>query len=272
MRVSFVLFYLLGFALVSSGCQGSHSAAPEESFVVAQQHEQAKRYEEALASYRKAAKRGHVKAQLWLGEYYERGNFPNQDGFVEGPRKRDSRLADWWYHSRSEKWYADAASALRKSADQGDPSALTTLALLYYKGAGVEKNLQEARKLWESAADQQDPFAHYWLGLINRIEKNYTEAFVRFERAAELGHLPAYKRIADMYSSGLGVPQDIVKSVETLYSAVERGGEEEKQHLDDFLAGLRRGAANGNPVSKQYLKELQEKGLLSAPPPANGTF
>ena len=137
----------------------------------------------------------------------------------------------------------------------------------------MEKNLQEARKLWESAADQQDPLAHYWLGLlINRPEKNYTEAFVRFERAAELGYLPAYKRIADMYLYGASVPQDIVKSVETLYSAVERGGEEEKQHLDDFLAGLRRGAANGNPVSKQYLKALQEKGLLSAPPPANGTF
>ncbi len=137
----------------------------------------------------------------------------------------------------------------------------------------MEKNLQEARKLWESAADQQDPLAHYRLGvLINLPEKNYTEAFVRFERAAELGFLPAYEEIAGMYLYGAGVPQDIVKSVETRYIAVERGSEEAKQHLDVIFAGLRRGAANGNPVSKQYLKALQEKGLLSAPPPANATF
>ena len=195
MRLYFVLFYLLGVALVSSGCQGSNSAAPEEWFVVAQQQEQAKRFEEALSSYRKAAKRGHVKAQLWLGEYYERGYFPNQDGVVEGPLTRDWPLAESWYHFWSEKWYTRAASALRKSADQGDPSALTTLAHMYYKGAGVEKDWQEARKLWGSAADQQDPLAHYWLGIINRQEKSYTEALVRFERAAELGHLPAYEQM-----------------------------------------------------------------------------
>lgn len=272
MRLSFVIFYLLGAALVSSGCQGSYSAAPEELFVVAQQHEKSRRFEEALALYRKAAKRGHVKAQLWLGEYYERGYFPNQDGVVEGPVKRDSRLAEWWYHFWSEKWYTEAASALRKSAEQGDTSALTTLAFLYYNGAGVEKNWQEARKLWGSAADQQDPLAHYWLGIINWQEKSYTEALVRFERAAELGYLLAYERIAGMYLQGEGVPRDIVKSVETLYIAVERGSEEAKQHLEVFLAGLRKGAANGNPESKQHLKELQEKGLLAEPHPANTTF
>lgn len=78
----------------------------------------------ALPLFRQAAEAGSADAQAWLGYLLD---FAEDD--VEAVR-----------------WY-------RAAAEQGHADGLAGLADMYAKGEGVEKDLGEARSLYEKAAD-----------------------------------------------------------------------------------------------------------------------
>ena len=78
----------------------------------------------ALPLFREAAEGGSADAQAWLGYLLD---------FAE-----DNAEAVRWY---------------RASAEQGHAEGLAGLADMYAKGEGVEKDLAEARSLYEKAAD-----------------------------------------------------------------------------------------------------------------------
>jgi len=78
----------------------------------------------ALPLFREAAEDGSADAQAWLGYLLD---------FAE-----DDDEAVRWY---------------RASAEQGNAEGLIGLADMYAKGEGVEKDLAEARLLYEKAAD-----------------------------------------------------------------------------------------------------------------------
>ena len=78
----------------------------------------------ALAVFREAAEGGSADAQAWLGYLLD---FAEDD-------------------AEAVKWY-------RASAEQGHAEGLAGLADMYAKGEGVEKDLAEARSLYEKAAD-----------------------------------------------------------------------------------------------------------------------
>jgi TPR repeat protein len=78
----------------------------------------------ALPLFREAAEAGSADAQVWLGYLLD---FAEEN--VEAVR-----------------WY-------RAAAEQGHAEGLAGLADMYAKGEGVEKNLGEARLLYEKAAD-----------------------------------------------------------------------------------------------------------------------
>jgi TPR repeat protein len=96
----------------------------------------AQTYEKALAAYNRgdlpgalplfqeAAEAGSADAQAWLGYLLD---------FAE-----DNTEAVRWY---------------RAAAEQGSKEGLAGLADMYAKGEGVEKDLHEARLLYEEAAD-----------------------------------------------------------------------------------------------------------------------
>ncbi len=78
----------------------------------------------ALPLFREAADAGSADAQAWLGYLLD--------------------LAE--ENTESVRWY-------RLSAEQGHPEGLAGLGDMYAKGEGVEKDLDEARSLYEKAAD-----------------------------------------------------------------------------------------------------------------------
>lgn len=78
----------------------------------------------ALPLFREAAEAGSADAQAWLGYLLD--------------------LAE--DNVESVRWY-------RASADQGHAEGLAGLADMYAKGEGVDKDLAEARSLYEKAAD-----------------------------------------------------------------------------------------------------------------------
>jgi TPR repeat protein len=140
-RRSVIAGVVISFLLVAS--PGTGDARAEDA---------AQTYEKALAVYnrgdlpgalplfRKAADAGSADAQAWLGYLMD--------------------LAE--ENTEAVRWY-------RAAAEQGHKDGLAGLADMYAKGEGVEKDLAEARSLYEKAADAgQDRAARV---LANAYEK-----------------------------------------------------------------------------------------------------
>lgn len=116
----------------------------------------------ALPLFRQAAEDGSADAQAWLGYLLD--------------------LAE--ENTESVRWY-------RAAAEQGHKDGLAGLADMYAKGEGVEKDLAEARTLYEKAADAgQDRAARVLANAYDKggldVEPDSTKAAYWQSRAAEL--------------------------------------------------------------------------------------
>ncbi len=159
--------------------------------------------------------------------------------------------------------FAEAAKWFRMAAEQGLPLAQSSLASMYYSGAGVQHDCQEARKWFGLAAQQGDthsqhnlatmyllgecaPLDHIeaqrWFrlsaegGLVGsqielatmylngaRIAQDYHEAEIWFRRAAEQGDPEAQRMLGEMFADGLGVAQDDVEATRWFKLAADQG-------------------------------------------------
>jgi len=125
---------------------------------------------EAVKWYRKAAERGHPKAQYNLGNCYYNGDGVSKDA------------------AEAVRWY-------RKAAEQGSAKAQFTLGACYETGEGVPQNYLEAVKLIRLAAEQGHADAQFTLGSYcytgNGVPKDREEAVRWIRLAAEQGHATA---------------------------------------------------------------------------------
>lgn len=143
----------------------------------------------AIASLRKAADAGHVKAQVLLGSVLDAAE---QD--------------------------EEAARYLALAVAQGDAEGAYLLAALHAAGEGVPRDPARARQLFELAAAKghresvfviANAYLNGGLGLTD-AERASPEALAWIRRAAEAGHLPSLDRLAVAYRKGeLGLPQDV---------------------------------------------------------------
>ena len=90
-----------------------------------------------------------------------------------------------------EKNYTEAASLLRKTAEQGHAVAQYYLAWMYFGGKGIEQDEKQAAE---------------W-----------------YRKAAEQGHVEAQNTLGRMYEKGKGVKQDDKQAAEWLHKAAEQG-------------------------------------------------
>jgi uncharacterized protein len=115
---------------------------------------------------------------------------------------------------------AEASAAWRKAVDKGSTSAMVELGVLYATGTGVAKDDEQARKL--------------------------------FERAAQGGNPRGVSNLAALSSSG-GTPSDPVKAREMLAKAAETNAEAEYQ------LGLMLANGTGGPKDDAGARSLFEK-------------
>jgi uncharacterized protein len=127
-----------------------------------------KHYQEAVKWYEKAAAQGHPKAQFCMGILH-------RDGTGGVPRSKEKAL----------EWFL-------KAAEQGYSKAQMSLAGMYYKGQGAEKNLREAIKWFLKAAEQGNPQAQYTLGMMYQkgrgVRPDPAEAERWYRKAADQGY------------------------------------------------------------------------------------
>ena len=128
--------------------------------------------------------------------------------------------------------FTTAAKVFLKYADT-NPKAAAYAGRCYYNGAGVERNIELAKKYFSIAAKANEPFGLNGLGVI--IQKESPEAaFALFEKAAQSGIKEALNNLGRSYVLGLGCKADTAKGRELLVKAVEKGSIPSAEFLGGF--------------------------------------
>lgn len=110
---------------------------------------------------------------------------------------------------------------LEQKAKAGDAFAQRDLAVCYYYGNGITKNIDMAEHWWKSAADKGVVDALRGLYALYLGKKNYVAALSYETRLAEHGAADAAYNIGVMYSKGDGVAKNEAKAVEWYRRAAE---------------------------------------------------
>lgn len=138
-------------------------------------------YFKAVKWWQKAADNGHLKAMFEIGNCYEAG--------LGGLPKNYERAIDYW-KAAIDRGYNDT---------QKLGIGYFKLGLQYKQGIGVQKNAQEAVRLWEMAV--------------------------------QYGNSDAMYKLAQCYKYGKGVEQDICKAVSLFQMAAEHDNDDAKKAL-----------------------------------------
>jgi TPR repeat protein len=142
----------------------------------------------------------------------------------------------------------------QKAARTGQAEAQANLALCYQHGLGVDKNQQEAFRLWTLAANQNHAYAQWNLGICYEhglgVDKKGKKAVQWYTAAAEQGYADAQFNLGVCYANGTGVAKDEQKAVEWCTAAAEQGNAD-----GQFNLGMR--YANGTGVAKDEQKAVQ---------------
>ena len=168
-------------------------------------------YDKAAEWYSKSAAQGNPTSLYYLGEMYEEGHGLEQDygqamaSYKEAAEKGKDIVHSFAVHRMGWLYYCGhgAEQDYFKAAEMGCCEAQNHLGEMYLNGDGVSQGYTQARKWFETAADDDlwhnDAQAQYNLGII--------------------------------YRDGLGVPEDSEKAIEWLRKAAEKGHEEAKIQL-----------------------------------------
>ena len=136
-----------------------------------------------------------------------------------------------------------AVSDLKTAAEDGVPAAQFYLARLYEAGAaGMKKDLSEARRWTQRAAEGGDPAAMYNLASYMYAgdggSKDLAAAASWFRRSADHGVVNGQYNLAQLYEKGYGVPQSNAEAYKWYLVAAGSGDTEARSAADSLKAKL----------------------------------
>ncbi|AYV49189.1 Localization factor PodJS [Caulobacter flavus] len=143
--------------------------------------------------------------------------------------------------SRLEAKDRGGLAPLRKAANLGQPKAQFLLAKMAEMGeGGVRKDLAEARRWYERAAQGGDPSAMHNIALFayrgDGGDKNLTTAANWFRKAAETGLVDSQFNLAQLYENGRGVAQNPAEAYRW-YLIAARAGDADARARASALRG-----------------------------------
>jgi uncharacterized protein len=110
-----------------------------------------------------------------------------------------------------------ALSEYKKLANNNDPKAMHQLGLIYLKGDGIEKNLNQAYEYFQKASDLGNLESTYLLGKIYLSDKtiyyNPKKAYNTFVEAAKKNHAKSQLMIGKFFLMGEVVDKDYEKAL-----------------------------------------------------------
>ncbi len=95
----------------------------------------------------------------------------------------------------------------KKAALQGDVLGQWCVGTRYFAGNGTDRNLTLAEQWLRKSADQGNPFAAYWLGVL-KLDRDPKAAAPWFQQAAEGGLPQAQRKLAGLLIEGVHAPKD----------------------------------------------------------------
>ncbi len=145
----------------------------------------------------------------------------------ESYNSRRAQFQLGYLHATETKNFTEAVKWYRKCAEGGDTTAQFSLAIRYYYGNGVERDLKEAAKWYRKAAeaggaDAQDSLAEMYRDG-EGVPRDDGEAAKWFRKAAEQGHATGQNNLGSAYAEGRGVPQDYVEAHKWFNLAAAQG-------------------------------------------------
>jgi TPR repeat protein len=175
---------------------------------------------------RQAAEQGNPLGQALLGMLYDRGESVEEDPVQ----------AENWYRKAVERDPLEnpmdvpgLPPVTRQTSWEILKHAQKVLATKILETTGINSSnqVEEAKKLLESAAETNDPQAQFNLGLLycdsSLSETDYSQARKWFQEAASSNYPPAWVNLGWMYENGYGVDKDVRKAEENYINAVNSG-------------------------------------------------
>lgn len=219
--------------------------------------EQYRIYAENMWYLQKAAEKGHLEAQYWLGVMHFGGNLGDDYSrlFKLDDRQSDAEC-EKWLRKAAERGHAGAQYRLGEffincihpkqgawkeaekwylmAADQGSAEAQWSLATCYHMGDGVERNPAEAVKWYRKLIDKStEPDADVLvrLGNLHYDEGDYAEAAKWCLKLAEMGEADgvAY-RLGCLHEHGLGgIERNLAEAAEWYRKATRNSDDYNKE-------------------------------------------
>ena len=128
----------------------------------------------------------------------------------------------------------EAASipALLDKAESGDTAAMRTLAMTYFKGDGVDPDVEEAERWLERAAKLGDAESQSTMaGMLRTGNRDVNRAFYWEQKAAEQGFSLAQHNLAVCFQNGIGTSVNPERMFYWYQKAAENGYTESKRIL-----------------------------------------
>jgi TPR repeat protein len=168
----------------------------------------------------------------------------------------------------------EAIGAYRKAADRGSTSAMVELGLALASGSGIAKDQDQARALFERAAQAGNPRGvtnMMALGNAGGAPSDPVQARTLLSRAAELNSPDAQFQLGLMLANGIGGPKDDVGARAMFEKAAAQNNPDALDWMGSFAQNGRggpkdkaaakayyeRAAALGNEDAKAALKRLE---------------
>ena len=235
---------------------------------------------EAAKWYRKAAEKGHIKAQYYLAQFYSSGKGVTKDSTEalkwyrkaaeQGDIYAQHDLACFYYNGEGvTKDYAEAVKWFRKSAERGDNYSQQSLGNCYYYGEGVTKDYSEAVKWYRKAAVEGEiRFSQYMLGICyyygEGVTKDYTEAVKWYQKAAERGYSAAQNNLGYMYQMGYGVEKDYKMAKQWYEKAIIQDNPHAMEGMGELYEYGYGVTQNYQTAKEWYKKALAKKDISAA--------
>lgn len=167
---------------------------------------------EAFALVEKAADAGSIPMLTNLAWMYDEGRGVAEDDAKAAQLYRDAAasghpFAQWRLGMMIDAGEApgelfEAVSLFKQAVYQGNTNAMTSLAVMYATGRGVEQDFDQTRMYYEMAARQGNAHAVQGLGVLfangQGVEKNMGEAIAYWLIASRLGSLAATETLSPL--------------------------------------------------------------------------
>jgi uncharacterized protein len=157
-------------------------------------------------------------------------------------------------YAANKRW-PEATAAYRKAADKGSTAAMVELGVMYGTGAGLPKDLEQARKLFERAAEAGNPRGVSNLAAIGGgTSSDSAKARALLAKAADENSAEAQYQLGLMTADGVGGPKDDVAARALFEKSAAQGHAGALERMGEFAQTGRGGAQDASAAKAYYEK------------------